>query len=91
MIARSIARTATLAAALLLAGCGGMEEAEADSDPSKLSAELEARASEIEARADEAVAEVERKAAAELEALKADADVETGDNADPADTDTPTP
>ena len=87
MIARNIA----LAAALLLAGCGGMEEAEADSDPSKLSAELEARASEIEKRAEEAVAEVEREAAAELAALEAEADTEASDDTDPAEADQPTP
>lgn len=83
-----IARSTALAAALLLAGCGGMEEAEADTDPSKLSAELEERASEIEARANEAVAEVEREAAAELAALKAEADTEASDDAE-ADAATP--
>lgn len=67
-----------LIAALLLAGCAGGEEADADTDPSKLSAELEARATEIEKRADEAVAEVEREAAAELAAVQA----ESGDGED---------
>ena len=67
-----------LIAALLLAGCAGDEVADADADPSKLSAELEARATEIEKRADEAVAEVEREAAAELAAVQA----ESGDGDD---------
>ncbi len=63
---------------LMLAGCAGGEVADADADPSKLSAELEARATEIEQRADEAVAEVEREAAAELAALQ----TESGATAD---------
>ncbi len=67
-----------LIAALFMAGCAGGEVADEDADPSKLSAELEARATEIEKRADEAVAQVEREAAAELAAVTADS--ENGDN-----------
>lgn len=77
-------RTALLAL-LSLAACSGSEEAADSEDPSKLSAELEARASEIETRADEAVAEVEREAQAELAQLRIEAANEDAAEEDAAD------
>ena len=62
---------AVLAAMALLTACSGGEQAAGDEDPSKLSAELEVRASEIEQRADEAAAAVERESEAELQRLQA--------------------
>lgn len=59
--------------ALLIASCASGDDVDAVDDPSKLSAELEARAAEIEKRADEAAAEVEKEAADELAELEADA------------------
>lgn len=58
---------------LTLAACSGGEEVGESDDPSKLSAELEARATEIEEKADAAAAEVEREAAADLQQLQAEA------------------
>ena len=66
-------RPALLAMMLSLAACSGGEDAETGEDPSKLSAELEARATEIEEKADAAAAEVEREAAADLQQLQVEA------------------
>lgn len=66
-------RPALLAMMLSLAACSGGEEAAEGEDPSKLSAELEARATEIEEKADAAAAEVEREATADLQQLQAEA------------------
>ena len=66
-------RPALLATMLTLAACSGGEEAAEGEDPSKLSAELEARATEIEGKADAAAAEVEREATADLQQLQAEA------------------
>lgn len=60
-------------ALLILSGCAGGEEASEADDPSKLSAELEARATEIERKADEAAAAVEREAAQDLAQLQSEA------------------
>ena len=66
-----------LGGALLLASCGSSDDVGAGDDPSKLSAELEARAAEIEKRADEAAAEVEKQAAEELAELEAEREAAT--------------
>lgn len=66
-------RPALMAMMLSLAACSGGDEAAESEDPSKLSEELEARATEIEEKADAAAAEVEREAAADLQQLQTEA------------------
>ncbi len=62
-------RPLVFAAMCGLCACGSPQAVATSDDPSKLSAELEARANEIEARADEAAAAAEQEAAAELAQL----------------------
>ena len=58
---------------LMLAACSGDAAATGDTDPSKLSAELEQRAQAIEEKADMAAVAAEREAASELAALREEA------------------
>lgn len=57
----------------MLAACSGDAAATGDTDPSKLSAELEQRAQAIEEKADMAAVAAEREAASELAALREEA------------------
>ena len=58
------------AALLGLTACGGGTEKVADSDPAKLSAELEARAQAIEEKANQAALAAEQEAGTELASLR---------------------
>lgn len=64
---------AGLTGLLLLSACSDDVADAGSADPSKLSAELEARARDIEEKADMAVVASEREAGAELESLRQEA------------------